>query len=118
MFFTSYELNEKTLFAIIFNSQFSPFLSGITQTLTLKTLPSLNHIIDLLLFNKDFMNDRFGIEHVYLFGYNSLNEEKNLSKINILYENNKDLGMPLGRLINLEKYIKERIKVGFSRVIL
>ena len=74
-------------------------------------MPSLNHIIDLLLSNKDFMNDRFGIEHVYLFGYNSLNEEKNLSKINILYENNKDFGMPLGRLINLEKYIKETIGI-------
>jgi predicted nucleotidyltransferase len=66
-----------------------------------------SQIINILRSNKSYLAERFGITHLSLFGSFATHTNHENSDIDLLFENNKDLGMTLGRLNNLERYIQE-----------
>ncbi len=63
------------------------------------------HIIQIIKQNKSYLNQRFGILHMALFGSYATNTQHKDSDIDLLFENDAELGMSLGRLNNLEKFI-------------
>lgn len=62
-------------------------------------------IIQILRDNKTYLQDRFGLETLVLFGSYSRGEQKEESDIDFLYELPQQFTMPLLRLVRLEEYI-------------
>jgi len=64
-------------------------------------------LIQSLQQNKAFLNERFGVESLILFGSYARNMQKEESDIDLLYTIVSGKTLPLMRLQNLEQFISE-----------
>lgn len=66
---------------------------------------STNSVIEILQHNKTYLQDRFGLHSLVLFGSYARNQQKDSSDLDLLYQVEKGKTMPLMRLQKLELYI-------------
>lgn len=69
-----------------------------------------NSLIQILQQNKPFLQERFGVESLVLFGSYARNNQREESDVDLLYGVAPGKTMPLMRLQNLEQFISHLIQ--------
>ena len=78
---------------------------------SLKKLKTKEQIIQLLKEQKNFLQERFGLATMVLFGSYARNEQTEESDVDLLFEVDPEGTMPLMRLQNLERYLRDFLQI-------
>jgi predicted nucleotidyltransferase len=70
-----------------------------------------NDIIEKLQAQKDYLQKRFGIVSLMLFGSYAKNEQSTSSDIDLMYELPRNGTMPYMRLVHLEQYLSSLLGI-------
>lgn len=70
-----------------------------------------NHIIEKLQAQKDYLQKRFGIVSLVLFGSYAKDEQSASSDIDLMYELPRNGIMPYMRLVHLEQYLSSLLGI-------